>query len=92
MVSVIKKRGGQEQFDIEKLKRSIEGAAKRAGFDVRAVKGIAKSYAKKVEGFFAGKTKVKSTEIRARLLAEIAGASKKLKRLITEYKRYKKKK
>ena len=71
MVEVVKKGGNNEQFDMDKIKKSIEKAAIDAGYTLKKIETlsneIAKSIAKEVEN----KEELNTDTIRASVFSKL---------------------
>ncbi len=77
MTTVIK-RGGQrkQSFSPSKIKSSIKGAVKEAGFSSKKVEETVKDVGNEVIGFFGKKRVVKSVDIRKSILGRLQRRSK----------------
>lgn len=68
-ILVVKKDGRRENFDRDKLRRSIEGAAERTNIDRNRARELAERVAERIERD--AKDAMPTTEIRERLLREL---------------------
>lgn len=68
---VIKKDGSKEPFDGEKIKRSIEGAAKAANLPPERITEIVERVSRAAIGFAETKEEISSSEIAEKILSEL---------------------
>jgi len=89
--SVIKKDGGQEEFQVEKLKASIQNAAKEAGLDTAEINQLAEKVTTKVmEVINSIGDKVSSSRIREKVLETLDELDNSVSRAWKDYdKKYK---
>jgi transcriptional regulator NrdR family protein len=80
MTVVIKKDGGSEDFNRDKIRRAIESAARRTKLEQKRAREVAEKVAKRVEEHFSREEKVRSTDIRNRVLNELEREEKSVAR------------
>ena len=68
---VIKKDGGKEPFDIEKIKKAIRLTSQQAGLDEAKQNEIIAKVTAKVVETLQGQDEVKAIEIRDKILSEL---------------------
>lgn len=68
---IIKKDGSKEPFDAEKLKKSIESAAKQAGLSEDRVNELVEQVLKAALQVAEGKEEIATVELREKILSEL---------------------
>lgn len=68
---IIKKDGSKEPFDAEKLKKSIESAAKQAGLSEDRVNELVEQVSKAALQVAEGKEEIATVELREKILSEL---------------------
>ena len=78
MTSVIKRDNRKEDFSRDKIRRSVENAARKVKIDSSRSRDIADKIARNVEEHFRDRNEVKATDIRDRVVSELDRESKSL--------------
>jgi len=87
MTVVIKRDDRREDFSREKVRRSIENAARKVNIDSSRSRDIADRIARDVDEHFRSRNEVKASDIRDRVLSEL---NKEEKRIAKEFRSFKK--
>jgi transcriptional regulator NrdR family protein len=87
MTVVIKRDNRKEDFNRDKIRRSVENAARKVNIDSSMARDIADKTAKNVEEHFRGRDEVRASDIRDRVLSEL---NREEKRLAKEFRSFRK--
>ncbi len=87
MTIVIKRDNRKEDFSRDKIRRSVENAARRVKLDSSRSRDIADRVARSVDEHFRDRNEVRATDIRDRVLSEL---DKEEKRISKEFRSFKK--
>ena len=82
MTVVIKRDSRREDFSRDKIRRSVENAAKRVKLDSSRSRDIADKIARNVEEHFRSRNEIRAADIRSRVLSEL---NKEEKRIAKEF-------
>ena len=68
---VIKKDGRKEPFDVEKIKKSVEAAAKMANLSEERIKEVVDQVLRATTQLAEGKEEIATSELKEKILAEL---------------------
>ncbi|MCX6817507.1 MAG: ATP cone domain-containing protein [Candidatus Aenigmarchaeota archaeon] len=78
MTVVIKRDNRKEDFSRDKIRRSVENAAKRVKLDSSRSRDIADRIARNVEEHFKSRDEIRASDIRDRVLSELNREEKRI--------------
>jgi transcriptional regulator NrdR family protein len=91
MIRVIKKGGKREEFNLNKVKKSLISAVERTKFPQEKKNELVEKITKKILNFLKGKKEVFTAEIEAKILLELEENCPEAARLWREYRLEKRK-